>query len=129
MKGSEPPVNPTPEEKKAYEQKQAYYNTVAPPGVDWCLKDLTGSCSYSFIASDEVCYEAKTEARPDYLDMVYKHNLAHPFLGKTVYASTSNYRTWFPLSCAARGFAYDKKVHPCFKHAYSAFKDHDAQIQ
>jgi len=106
-----------------------YYNTVAPAGVNWCVVDATGSCSYSFTASDEVCYEAATNARIDYLDMVYRESMKHPALGKTLYLDAQNYATWALQSCEVRGFHTDKKPHPCMAHALTAFKSPDAQAK
>lgn len=111
------------------EMIRGYYNTVAPTGVNWCVVDATGSCSYSFTASDEVCYEAATNARIDYLDMVYRDSMKHPVLGKTLYKDAQDYKTWALQSCEVRGFHTDKKLHPCFAHAYTAFKSLDAQAK
>jgi len=93
-------------------------------------------CKESFVADfkykgkDCVCYESAINAPMRWAfkegkwlsyeeNMLNGHKSSFPYLyGQAKLA---------PLSCSQRGFHFDKKVHPCMRHAYTVFMDPECQ--
>jgi len=95
------------------------------------------ACKESFVADflykgdSCVCYEPaiNTPSRPDVVKMglpvsYEKNMLAGHKMGFPYLYSKSKIEQ---LSCQDRGIVFDKKVHPCMRHAYTAFRNTPCQ--
>lgn len=86
-----------------------------------CPLSIYGSCAKTFIADyPAVCYEQIAYTPPGTLELILEESKASGMYDKS--------RIQFGFDCEQRGFAYDKKVHPCYpEHCYTAFYNEAAQ--
>lgn len=100
--------------------------------VPTCFTDKWGNCKGSFLADppsagtvDSVCYEAAPDAPFGYLEGMYWAIKGTDISSHMYELAVIDYG----LSCAERGYVFNKLVHPCFQHAYSVYKSLETQVK